>query len=151
MATCVTCGKELHPERAEKYNYCTDPECRQRNARRLDVVAVGVNKAADQYVVLDERTKREMEQGRYKKQPEVPASMRIPSRTRTIRMPKPPSEPTSHSSAKPLRPEWSEAQENLALIYRRMGMKPTEIAQKLGVSDHLVTRILLAATARGRR
>src|SRR6266540_1615939 len=23
MANCVTCGEELHPERAEKYDYCT--------------------------------------------------------------------------------------------------------------------------------
>ena len=30
MATCVTCGVELHPERAEKYDYCTGPDCRAR-------------------------------------------------------------------------------------------------------------------------
>jgi hypothetical protein len=24
MANCVICGRELHPERAEKYDYCTD-------------------------------------------------------------------------------------------------------------------------------
>ena len=151
MATCVTCGDELHPERAEKYDYCTAPECRKRNARRLDVVAVGVNKAADQYVVLDERTRREMAQGRYKKQPDVPGSLRVSSGRRTIRTPKPAPARKPASKAKPPRPEWSEAQENLALIYRRMGMKPSEIAHKLGVSDHLVTKILLAATARGRR
>jgi hypothetical protein len=23
MITCITCGDELHPERAKKYNYCT--------------------------------------------------------------------------------------------------------------------------------
>jgi hypothetical protein len=148
MANCVTCGRELHPERAEKYDYCTEPECRERNARGLDVVAVGVNKAADQFVVLDERTKREMASGRYKKQPEVPASLRVHSRARTVGSSKPAASPPG---AKPSRPEWSDAQENLALIYRRMGMKPNEIAQKLGVTDHLVTRILLAATARGRR
>ena len=52
---------------------------------------------------------------------------------------------------RPARPQWSEAQENLALIYREMGLRPAEIAGKLGVSEHLVTKILLAATARGRR
>jgi len=30
-------------------------------------------------------------------------------------------------------------------------MKPHQIAEKLGVSQHLVTKILLAATARERR
>src|SRR5947209_19235511 len=71
MANCVTCGEELHPERAEKYDYCTKPECRERNARGIQVAAVGVNKAADQFVVLDERTKREMASGRFKKRPEA--------------------------------------------------------------------------------
>ena len=57
MANCVACGKQLHPERAEKYDYCPEPDCQERNARGLEMVAVGVNKAADQYMVLDQRTK----------------------------------------------------------------------------------------------
>jgi len=68
MANCVTCGDELHPERAEKYDYCTKPECRERGSSGLRMVAVGVNKAADQYVILDERTEREVAGGRFKKQ-----------------------------------------------------------------------------------
>jgi len=32
-----------------------------------------------------------------------------------------------------------------------MGMKPDQIARKLGVTERLVTNILLDATARGRR
>jgi hypothetical protein len=40
-------------------------------------------------------------------------------------------------------PRWSEAQEKLTLIYRDMGLKPDEIARKLGVSPYLVTQILL--------
>jgi hypothetical protein len=31
-----------------------------------------------------------------------------------------------------------------------MGMKPSDVARKLGVSEHLATKILLAATARRR-
>jgi hypothetical protein len=65
---CVTCGDALHPERAEKYDYCMKSECRRRNARGLQVVAVGVNKAADQFVLLDERTADEAASGRYKKE-----------------------------------------------------------------------------------
>src|SRR6185503_905545 len=65
VARCITCGTPLHPERAEKYDYCTKPACRAKNARSLTIAAVGVNKAADQFVVLDERTQEEMAGGRY--------------------------------------------------------------------------------------
>ena len=151
MEKCVTCGVELHPERAVKYNYCTKPECSERNSRGLPIVAVGVNKAADQYVLLNERTEQEMADGRYKKRPEVPAAARISSRTSparpTRRAPVPAQRPVATAS----RPRWSQVQENLALIYRAMGMNPEEIAKKLGVSRYLATQILLYARARGRR
>src|SRR5919198_3692602 len=116
MATCVTCGDELHPERAQKYDYCTKPECRERNARGLRVVAVGVNKAADQYVLLNERTEREMAAGRYKRRPEAEAPPRAPRRPNRVQR----SEPVAahRPSATAARRRWSEAQENLALIYR---------------------------------
>jgi hypothetical protein len=151
MAICITCDDELDPERAEKYDYCTKPECRERNARGLQIVAVGVNKAADQFLALNERTKREMAAGRYKRQPEAPRSSRGASRsgrTRTggrapVLIPR----PSAGSSG----PRWSEAQENLALIYRDMGVKPHEIAKRLGVSQYLVTQILLGARTQGKR
>jgi hypothetical protein len=151
MANCVTCGDELHAERAKKYDYCTKRECRQRNAKALPIVAVGVNKAADQFVVLDERTEQEMASGRYKKAPETPTSTR--RRPRPERVQTPPWEPTlvPPSSASASRHRWSDAQENLALTYRAMGLKPDEIAKKLGVTPYLVTQILLAATSRGKR
>ncbi len=134
--------------RAEKYDYCTRLDCRERNAKGLQIVAVGVNKAADQYVVLNERTKQEMASGRYKKEPEVPGS----SRTQPVRTPGRPRVPFAHSSgASRPPPRWSEAQQNLALIYRSMGLKPDEVAKKLGVSPSLVTQILLAATSQGKR
>lgn len=146
MANCVTCSDELHPERAEKYDYCAKPECRRRNAKGLQIVAVGVNKAADQYVILNERTKQEMAGGRYKKQPEAPGSPRKPSRIKRVRTPRPAPFMVPRSSPTSVRPRWSEAQENFTLIYRDMGMKPDEIAKKLGVSPYLVTQILLSAT-----
>ena len=146
MTNCVTCGDELHPERAEKYDYCTKPECRERNARGLRVVAVGVNKAADQYVLLNERTEREMAAGRYKRRPEAEAPPRAPRRPNRVQR----SEPVAahRPSATAARRRWSEAQENLALIYRSMGLRPDQIAEKLGVSRYLVTQILLAAMPR---
>src|SRR2546427_10483654 len=99
MPNCVTCGKELPPERAEKYGYCNDPDCQERNAQGLVMVAVGVNKAADQYIVLDERTKKEMASGRYKKHPEVRGSVRKPTRARPIGTPRSTADLVPRSSA----------------------------------------------------
>src|SRR5499427_2956344 len=65
MRTCVTCGAELHPERAKKYDYCMSPECQKKNLKGLTMVAVGVNKAAEQYLLLDEDTKTEIASGKY--------------------------------------------------------------------------------------
>src|SRR5205807_8011058 len=111
MANCVTCGKELHPERAEKYDYCTDPECQQRNARGLEMVAVGVNKAADEYMVLDERTKRQMASGRFKKQPDVQRSLILPPRQEGSPRRSAPAR-ASRPVPRASRPRWSEGQEN---------------------------------------
>jgi len=148
MANCVTCGVELHPERAEKYDYCAKAECVKLNGKALRMVAVGVNKAADQFVILNERTELEMATGRYKKRAEAPGSVRTPSRTRPA-SPRWAPLPARRSSAGASGRRWSQAQENLAIIYRAMGMKPEEIAKKLGITPYLATQILLDATARG--
>ncbi len=150
MATCVSCGDELHPERAERYDYCMKPQCVERNARGLEIVAVGVNKAAEQYVALTERTKQDMARGRYKKQPEASSPVRH-SPPRQAPTPGTRPVPPTRAPARSPRRRWSQAQENLAVIYRDMGMKPDAIAQKLGVSPYLVTQILLAATRTAKR
>jgi hypothetical protein len=151
VATCVTCGEELHPDRAEKYDYCTKPSCRERNAKRRIIATVGVNKAADQFVVLDEETQKEMASGRYKKEADArgtvsPRSARGDARA-TVDVPM----LVPRSDAMASRPRWSKAQEELALTYRAMGLKPEEIAKKLGVSRYLVTQILLTARSAARR
>jgi len=151
MATCTICGDELHPERAAKYDYCTKRSCRERAAKGLTIASVGVNKAADQFVVLDERTEREMAKGRFKKEPEASGSPRRRARTPSAHAPEPVPELVPRSSARPSRPRWSQAQERLALTYRAMGLTPEQIASKIGVTPYLVTQILLAASARGRR
>jgi hypothetical protein len=146
LASCMTCGDPLHAERAAKYDYCTKQGCQDRNTRGFRIVAVGVNKAADQYVILNERTEQELASGRYKMQPEVPGSSQRRPRRERVRTPITAPVLVPRSSATPSRPQWSEAQENLALIYRDMGMKHDDIARKLGVSPYLVTQILLAAS-----
>ncbi|SRR6266852_3895944 len=68
MAQCITCGTTLHPERAQKYNYCMARECLEKNAKGLTMVAVGMNKAADELLILDERTRQDLASGKYRDQ-----------------------------------------------------------------------------------
>jgi hypothetical protein len=150
IKTCVTCGDELHTERAERYDYCTKPECRKQNARGLRVVAVGVNKAADQFVVLNEKTSSEAASGRYKKEPDASGSGRSHPRSRATAGRAPVPEVVPRSLARSNRRSWSTAQENLAVTYREMGLTPDAIADKLGISRRLVTEILLTAPRRTR-
>src|SRR5580658_1566713 len=65
MAQCITCGSELHPDRAAKYDYCMAPECQRKNLKGLTMVAVGVNKSAEQYLLLDEQTRDELASGKF--------------------------------------------------------------------------------------
>ena len=49
---CKNCGGEVPAERAELgYDYCTEPNCVEACLEGLDLVAVHVNKASDQYVL----------------------------------------------------------------------------------------------------
>jgi hypothetical protein len=151
LATCVTCGDELHAERAERYDYCTKPACRRANAEELPIVAIGVNKASDQFAILDERTKDDAASGRFKKQPDAPTPKTRRVSTNPTRGSAEVRELVPHSSVRPSRPRWSPAQERLAITYRAMGMSRDQIANKLGVSSYLVSQILAEASARGRR
>jgi hypothetical protein len=184
---CVSCGDELHPERAEKYDYCMKPECQAKNLKGLTMVAVGVNKSAEQYLLLDEDTKAELAQGKYHDQrrgtfgqPEPapgqprPARPAAPAQTGTA--------PASAAQAGAARPGAAQAgaaqasstpakarpasttpaaprgprlpgtpsQRRLAALYNQQGLRPDEIARKLGLSRYDVTQIILAARSRGR-
>jgi hypothetical protein len=68
VAQCITCGSELHPERAKKYNYCMAPDCQEKNLKGLPMVAVGVNKSAEQYLLLDDQTRDELAAGKFRDQ-----------------------------------------------------------------------------------
>jgi hypothetical protein len=51
---CRNCGGEFSAERANLgYDYCTSPPCVEACLAPLNVVAVSVNKAADQFVLRD--------------------------------------------------------------------------------------------------
>jgi hypothetical protein len=162
MAHCITCGTELHPERAKKYNYCMARECQEKNAKGLTMVAIGMNKAADEIMILDEHTQEDLASGRYRDQrrgsfgTSTPASVpAAPPATgsagRPARADQPQPAPRSvapqpaPSAPAPARRAWTERQERLALIYNKQGLRPDEIGEKLGVSTYTATQIVLAA------
>jgi hypothetical protein len=161
MAQCITCGTELHPERAQKYNYCMAPECQEKNAKGLTMVAVGMNKAAEELMILDEGTAEDLASGKYRDQrrgsfgtsaagpaprPAPPAGG--PS-ARPAKAARPAAKRPSPAPAPAPRP-WTARQERLALIYNEQGLRPAEIAQKLGVSPYLASQIVLAARNRAK-
>jgi hypothetical protein len=180
VAQCVTCGSELHPERAEKYDYCMAPECQEKNLKGLTMVAVGVNKSAEQYLLLDDETRDELARGKYHDQRRgsfgtsvaAPAGTSVAAPAGTS-MPAPAGSPALATApvlparrarpAQSRRPEprpaqsrpaprrpWTKSQEKLALLYNEQGRRPDEIAQKLGLSTYLVTQIILSSRNRGK-
>ena len=167
MAQCITCGSELHPDRAEKYDYCMAPECQRKNLKGLDLVAIGVNKSAEQYLLLDQQTRDELASGKFADQrrssfgtslPSVPgpATRSAPGpATRPAPGPATPAAPGRAAPARPAAPPaprkaWTRSQEKLALLYNEQGQRPDEIARKLGLSTYLVTQIILTSRNRGK-
>ena len=160
MANCITCGIELHPERAKKYNYCMARECQEKNAQGLTMVAIGMNKAAEELMILDERTQAELADGKYRDQrrgtfgPPVRATAGPPAPTGTARAGsggrRQPRHPAPGSARTPAANPWTNSQQKLALLYNEQGLRPDEIAAKLGISARLVTQIILAARNRGK-
>lgn len=152
MAACITCGAELHPERALKYDYCTAPPCQEKNLKGLTMVAIGMNKAADELLLLDEQTSADMASGKYRDQrrgtfgPTAPAAQVGPAADRAQRRARQAWVP----APVPARRAWTRSQERLALLYNEQGLRPSEIAHKLGLSSHLVTQIILGAKNRGK-
>jgi hypothetical protein len=139
------------------------PECQEKNLKSLTMVAVGVNKSAEQYLLLDEETKDELARGKFHDQrrgsfgtsvpPQasgpplaaVPAQATAPvQRARRAQLPRP--RPAPREIPRP----WTKSQEKLALLYNEQGRRPEEIAQKLGLSTYLVTQIILSSRNRGK-
>jgi hypothetical protein len=52
---CRNCGEVVDPRRVELgYDYCLKEECQLRCLKRVELAAIGVNKAADYYTTADE-------------------------------------------------------------------------------------------------
>jgi hypothetical protein len=176
IAKCVTCGTELHPERARKYNYCMSPECQAKNLKGLTMVAVGVNKSAEQYLLLDDETKADLADGKYHDQrrgtfggtapPPAPAKPAQPgpapakrgeptaAKAQPAATPPAPTRPAPPRTrpARPAAPRQpgTPSQRRLAVLYNQQGLRPDEIAGKLGLTRYEVTQIILAARTQGK-
>jgi len=161
MPQCITCGSELHPDRAKKYNYCMSPECQEKNLKGLTMVAVGVNKSAEQYMILDDQTRDELAAGKFADQrrglfgtsvpsadPPVSQSATATTSTRPgpARQRPPAPRPATRQAPRP----WTKSQERLALLYNEQGLRPDEIAQKLGLTRYTVTQIILSSRNRAK-
>jgi hypothetical protein len=153
MAKCITCGTTLHPERARKYNYCMARECQEKNAKGLTMVAIGMNKAAEELMILDERTQEDLASGKYHDQRRGSFGTSAPApaarAARADRRTGPRADRRPSGQGMPSR-GWTERQERLALLYNEQGLRPAEIAARLGVSDYLATQIILAARNRAK-
>ena len=164
MAQCITCGSELHPDRASKYDYCMAPACQEKNLKGLTMVAVGVNKAAEAYLLLDERTRDELASGKFRDQRRGSFGTSLPSSgpvadvgpVRDSAVSKTSvtvghaggTQPAQRGPA-PRRP-WSRSQEKLTLLYNEQGLRPKEIADKLGLTPYIVAQIILTSRNRGK-
>jgi hypothetical protein len=117
-------------------------------------------------VILDEATKADLASGRYHDQrrgsfgtsaaeptSRAVAAPAMRAAQGTVPAQRPAAEtapPRPRPASTPARKPWSRKQEKLALLYNEQGLRPTEIADKLGVSSYLVTQIILAAKNRGK-
>jgi hypothetical protein len=165
MAQCITCGSELHPDRAKKYDYCMAPECQRKNLKDQTMVAIGVNKSAEYYMLLDEQTRDDLARGKFRDQRRGYFGTSVPSdqdaahaapaapapagsvRSEPVRRRSVPSRPAARQAP---RTPWTKSQERLALLYNEQGKRPDEIAQKLGLSTYAVTQIILGSRNRGK-
>jgi hypothetical protein len=161
MAQCITCGTELHPERAQKYNYCMARECQEKNAKGLTMVAVGMNKAAEEFMILDDGTAEDLASGKYRDQRRTSfgTSAAGPAPRAAGHASGPSARPAGAARPLPKKPSpapapaprpWTPRQERLALIYNEQGLRPAEIAEKLGVSPYMASQIVLAARKRAK-
>jgi hypothetical protein len=127
------------------------PECQEKNAKGLTMVAIGMNKAADEYLILDEQAREDLASGKYRDQRRGLFGPLAPSPGPPGEPARPTKRPRTPGQVRPQPRPWTPSQERLAKLYNEQGLKPDEIAAKLGVSRHLATQIILAARAPRRR
>jgi hypothetical protein len=154
-------------------------ECQEKNLKGLTMVAVGVNKAAEQYLILDENTREELASGKYRDQrreffgsrasspapaeasaeAQAPVPAEASAQAQASAPAQAPAPATAPAKTKPrpqaarrtvAPPPWTRSQEKLALLYNEQGLRPDEIARKLGLSPYVVAQIILNTRNRGK-
>ena len=148
----------------KKYDYCMAPECQEKNLKSLTMVAIGVNKSAEQYLLLDDQTRDGLASGKFADQrrgsfgTSVPSSEAVPVTStpttpavRPVRTPACSAPSRRPASARPPAPTLlDQVQERLALLYNEQGLRPEEIARKLRLTSYTVTQIILGSRNRGK-
>jgi hypothetical protein len=152
---CVGCGDPLPAERAELgYTYCTRDDCQARFHRGVKIVAIGVNKSSDVYVVADdEELKKRADSGQLaRKDTSLGVGYRAPVQP-VVPVPRPADSGTVRTGSKASRP-WSGEQEKIVRLYHDMGLRPAQIVERaakntprLRITPRLVTQILSAPPA----
>jgi hypothetical protein len=136
------------------------PECQEKNAKGLTMVAVGMNKAAEELMILDEDTREDLASGKYRDQRRGSFGTSAAGPGPAPRASAPSGRPAAGAGPRPEKPSpepapgprpWTPRQERLALIYNEQGLRPTEIAEKLGVTPYMASQIVLAARNRAKR
>lgn len=137
---CVGCGGPLHPERAARYSYCTAPACVAEHLVPVRVMAVGVNKAADQFMALTPSTAAAVASGATKD------PRRASWGTRTVRTQAAPVRVARARPAPRPRLPGTDAQHRLVRLYRGQGLTPAQIVERLvgQLTVHQVTQIALS-------
>jgi hypothetical protein len=151
-ATCLECGDEMIGERVELgYRYCTKAACQAVHHRGLEITTVAVNKSADSIVIADaDEVRRRGEAGEFGKKDAALGLdyRRGPVGRRSAR-------PATAPARAPGRRAWTPDQEKIVLLYRDMGLSPSQIAERagrntprLGITERLAVQILSAAPRR---
>jgi hypothetical protein len=124
------------------------------------MVAVGMNKAAEELMILDESTREDLASGKYRDQRRGSFGTSTAGPGPAPRATAPSGRPAGGAKPRPKKPSpdpapaprpWTPRQERLALIYNEQGLRPAEIAQKLGVSPYMASQIVLAARNQAKR
>jgi len=136
--TCIGCGAPLHPER--RYPYCTAPACVAEHHVPLEVMAVGVNKAADQFMAVTPGTAAAVASGATKD------PRRASWGTRAVRAQDAPVRVARVRPAPRPRLPGTPAHHRLVQRWRAQGLTPAQMVERLRgqLTVHEVTQIALS-------